>query len=73
MAVDPIGDGVAPRGMPQLKKYVKLICRILVRYSALYTALDADFPTVATALRALTAACTATGFDMPDERFDAGA
>lgn len=65
---DTPNDGNSPRGLPTLRFLVKKVCKLLVKFSGLYAVLDADYPTVATALRALTAACVATGFDQPDEK-----
>lgn len=52
-----------PPGGVTLRVLVGKVCRLLVRYGALLTLFETDYPTVVAALRALQAACVATGFD----------
>lgn len=49
-------------GEPEMRKFVGLVCK-LSNYPGLMAIIIAAYPSVATAISALVAACQATGFD----------
>lgn len=56
-----------PRGFDAMRMIVHKVCEHLLKHPGLIGAISAAYPTVGAALEALTAACSATGFDKVPE------